>query len=379
MGRLIDIHALPEGVDLRSPSQRRLEDIFKSKKGPNLNQKGIKTIETKDPFMLKVGVAGYVYVDLIHARTGLIKRHLEFPNLITDAWLDSVGNLRAGSGSDSNAYLGIWTLNGWLGVGTGTATPDVSDTGLQTPTGVRTNSVGGGTSTTGFGASNAYSYRRLVREFTEAQSNGNLTEFGIFSASTAGTMIARQLFKDGDGDPTEIVKTSDDRLRVTWELRLYPPTVDGSGTGVVINAVSYDWTSRAANIGTDTGWGLGSSDTGALNHFGRAGTNVFGCSANNGTGLGSTTSGGITGASQSSAASSSSKGAYTNGTFICDHQVIYEPGVANFSPGVRGFNFQPFASSVSVMHQLLLSAAIPKVNTQRLTLNFQYAFGRHTI
>lgn len=374
MGRIIELFPTPDAIEIvPSLPGDRLNGILAARKGPNLRQKGIKTLEAKDPFAMKIGVAGYVYVDLIDAKTGIIKRHLEFPNLITTAFLNALGTNTAGT-----TFMAAWLTNGWIGVGTGNATPTNADTGLQSPTGVRTQSQGGGTSTTGAGAANAYWFSRTVREFSEAQSNGNLTEFGMFNASSSGTMLCRQLFKDVGGTPTEIVKTSADKLRITYEFRLYPPTVDGSGGPVSINAVNYNWTSRAANIGTDTAWGSGGSATGLLNHLGDQASNSFIANSNNGTALGAAT-GSITGATQSANMTSSTKTAYVADSFYVEWTAIWDPGAANFSPGVRGFNFQPFSSSSSVSHQLLLSAAIPKVNTQRLTMVFRLAFDRHTI
>jgi len=377
MGRLIEYISSPDAIRLATTGKpQNIVDILKQKKAPSMWPKGRIGIEAADPMCMSLKIAGYVYVDLIHAKTGLIKRHLEFPNVITTSFLNTLGANTSGS-----TFMAAWVINGWIGVGTGNATPSAADTSLQTATGVRTQSQGGGTTTTGIGAANAYHYCRVVREFTEAQSNGNLTEFGMFNASSSGVMLCRQLFKDGGGSPTEIVKTSDDKLRITYEYRIYPPTVDGSGGPITINAANYNYTSRAGNIGIDTAWGFGGSGTGLGNHLGDMGANVFSASVSNGTGLGATT-GTITGATQSGSFSSSSKSTYTTGDFYWQWTAIMEPGVCNFTggvPGVRAFNFQPFGSSSSVTHQLVLDTHIPKVNTQRLTMVFRLAFAAHTI
>ncbi|HJX74915.1 MAG TPA: hypothetical protein VJ247_01080 [Gaiella sp.] len=311
---------------------------------------------------------GIVTVELIHARTGLVKRRLRFPNLITNAGLDKV--------AANTKPLGLFLGNGgYLGVGTGSTAPAVTDVALVAATGVRTNSVGGGTTTFGFGAANAYSFWLVAREFSETQSNGNLTEFGLFDASTAGTMFVRQLFRDEVGNPTTIVKTSDDKLRVIYEFRLYPPTVDAAGV-VTINAVNYNWTSRICNGALDTAWGVTSGFTGLLNWMGGGNPN---CEASNHTTLGSTTSVGPTGGTQTASKDSFVNSAYTNGSFLYEVSHVWNPGTANFTNGVRAFRFQPWSSGASFSHQMVLDAFIPKVNTQRLTLTFQFQLGRHAL
>lgn len=317
------------------------------------------------------GFEGWVTVELIHARTGLIKQRLHFKNLITNAALNAFG---------ANNQLSNFVRNGWLGVGTGNAAPTNADVGLQTPTGVRTSSIGGGTESIGWGAANAYVFRRTVREFSEAQSNGNLTEFGMFNNSAGGTMLARQLFKDGAGNPTVVTKTSDDKLRITYEFRIYPSTVDTTGT-ITINAVNYDYVGRCANVGVDTAWSDQSSGAvGMMNNFGRTGNNTPAVNAMNSTAIGAITAGSPTGATQSAFVDSSTMTAYVADSFYVEYSCVWNVGSANFTggvPGVRGFAMQPWSNGNSVTHQLQLSTHIPKVNTQKLTLVFRWSWGRH--
>lgn len=345
-----------------------LQEILALRQPPN-HWRGGRTREVIiDQPMKLCSFEGWVTVELIHARTGLVKQHLHFKNLITTAALNAFG---------ANNQLANFLRNGWLGVGTGNTAPANGDTGLQTPTGVRTNSEGGGASSTGWGTSNAYVFRRTVREFSESQSNGNLTEFGMFNASSAGIMLCRQLFKDGAGSATVVTKTSDDKLRVTYEFRMYPSTVDITGT-VTVNAVNYDYTGRVCNMGVDTAWGDQSSGAvGMLNNFGRTGNNTAVGNASNATSLGSTSSSGVQGATQSGNNDSSNFTAYVADSFYMEYAYIWNVGTANLTPGIRGFNFQPWSSANSTTHQLFLSAAIPKTNTQKLTLTFRWAWARH--
>lgn len=312
---------------------------------------------------------GWCTAELIHARTGLIKQRLHFRNLIVDSGLDSLG---AGS-TRMQDFLG----NGYIGVGTGSTAPAANQTALVAPIGTRTNSNGGISDSTGSGTSFSYWYLRVTREFLEANANGNLTEFGVFNASTAGTMLARQLFKDGVGNPTTIVKTVNERLRLIYEFRIYPPTVDQAGGPINISGTNYNYTSRACNINNAVSWGA-SGATGMLVNFG-ASSGAY-CNAMNSTALGTTSSGGPTGSSQSAFADTATLTTYVAGTFYREWTYIWQAATANFtggSGGVSGFTFTPHGNSNGTTHQAQLSAAIVKNNTQRLTLVWRFPFGRY--
>lgn len=313
-------------------------------------------------------MAGFVTVDLIHARTGLIKRHLEFRNLVVDAGLNALG---AGS-----LTLGNFLTAGYCAVGTGSTAPANGDTGLAAETGVRTNSNGTIADVTGSGTSYTYWYLRITRLFTETQSNGNLTEFGLFSASTAGTMLARQLFKDGSGNPTTVVKTSADQLRITYEFRIYPPTVDATGT-VVISGTSVNYTSRAANLTLASAWGSGGS-TGYLQKFGA--TNSVGCTAMNSTAIGTTSASGPSGSTQSAPSDTTTITGYVAGSFYREITWVWNATSANFtggSGGVSGFTFMPFGNSNSITQQAQFNVPLVKDNTKKLTLVWRFPFGRY--
>src|SRR5690606_35179901 len=134
-----------------------------------------------------IAVEGYFTVELIHARTGLVKRRLHFRNLITDAGLDAM----AGG-------VGISSLINYLAVGTGSSEPSYTDTTLNAEV-ARTNNNGGfGDSDAVVGSGDLVEYWRRIRTrvFTQAEANGNLTELGFFSAASGGTMWNRQLFRD---------------------------------------------------------------------------------------------------------------------------------------------------------------------------------------
>ena len=106
-------------------------------------------------------------------------------------------------------YLATWltaaTQAGYfmqyIGLGTGTNAANASDTTLQTE--LATRSAGTLTPT-----SNVW---QNIASFGPGVNTGAITESGIFSASSGGTMFARQTF-------AVINKGAGDSLQVTWEI-----------------------------------------------------------------------------------------------------------------------------------------------------------------
>jgi hypothetical protein len=190
-----------------------------------------------------MGMKGRFTVELIDAKSGHVERRLEFDNVITDVGLASLA-----TATPSEAVL-------YVGVGTGSTPPSTSDTELD---------AGVGDGSYGTLASNAAiadvigyvagspDYVRLLRTrtFFENQGNGALTEIGMFGYAGnggVGALFARQLLIDADGDPTTIVKTNVQQLRVSYELRIYPPQADITGT-FTLDGEDYDYTMRAGNF-----------------------------------------------------------------------------------------------------------------------------------
>lgn len=310
---------------------------------------------------------GVVTVELVHARTGLIKRRLEFKNLITDAGLNYLG-----TGAISSAV-------NFIGVGTSGTAPANSDTALGAE--ILPRSAGGGDADVyGYVAGPpAYFYRRISRAFTETQANGNLTEFGVFDGSAGGTLWARQLFKDGLGNPTTITKTNQDQLKISYEIRVYPPTVDASGTQAVTGVGNVDWVSRAANLGGGaSGW----------DHFMGSGGGPFGAWTNNGAllldsqTLG-TTAGTPTGASQFAGRSSATVAAYVSGNKYREVEYAWDPAAGTLTGGsvIHTVCFTSAMGVGTAMYQTRLAinpggATIAKSNLQRLKLTLRYPWDR---
>jgi hypothetical protein len=208
----------------------------------------------------RMGCAGKFTVELVHSRTGEVAQRLEFNNIITNAGLDLMAGIRASGAFDGTMPMvppsatltsSNYPLN-WCGVGTGSNVPAFTDTALQTQT-LRTNEAGGFAPVNGRAGDNSYSYTRITKEFTESQANANLTEVGFFDASTGGIMFTRQLFKDGAGNPVTVTKTSDFRLRVIYEFRVYPIITDTAGS-ITVNGGAVSVTFRPYEIDDPGHW-----------------------------------------------------------------------------------------------------------------------------
>ena len=309
-----------------------------------------------------VVVEGYFTVELIHARTGLVKRRLHFRNLITDAGLDAL----AGG-------AGISNLINYLAVGTGSSEPSYTDTALNAEV-ARTNSNGGfNDSNAMVGSGDLVEYWRRIRTrvFTEAQANGNLAELGFFSSSSGGTMWNRQLFRDELGQPTTITKTPEDQLRVTYEYRIYPPW-DDVVQEIEVNGVPVEVVNRPQRVAIGDNWGPGSqtAGTGALNNLGVVGTTFL-------TAYETDTLPGRSGNPSGTSANASSYAvqSYTPGTWYREREARWEPSVANFATGI-GLFYSLANSSLSIAFASKVTPKIMKQNNQRLIVMERWTYAR---
>lgn len=316
----------------------------------------------------KVQLEGRFQVQLI--RKGIILKELNFKNLIVNAGLDlfSYGGASLNSTPD-----GAFT---YLSVGTGNVAPAAADINLAAPLSPRTNRNGGQVDVTGSDGTGHFSYIRRTRLFLETEVNGNLAELGFFTALTLGAMVNRQLFKDDLGNNVVITKTVQDQLKVTFEWRMYYPTVNATGT-VNLAGTNYDYTVQADG-GLDTGhWGSGNGATRSLGA--------------NGGGPQSTAYQTVTLAADAALvsnktgtlanASTDTLQPYSAGTFQRDEIAIWDPGTANITGGIQGvstFNQSTIGGTVSHDNLFIIKfvPAIPKIATQRLTLNLRRTWGR---
>ncbi len=89
----------------------------------------------------------------------------------------------------------------FIGLGTGSSAATAADTDLETPLATREQG------TLSFAANSWVN----VAEFGPGVNTGSVTEAGLFSEASSGTMFARQVF-------TLIPKGADDTLELTWTV-----------------------------------------------------------------------------------------------------------------------------------------------------------------
>lgn len=316
----------------------------------------------------KVGVSGHFTVELIDAKTQRVKRRLEFDNIVTDAGLVAwIQNANFGINNFSITYAAV---------GTGSTTPSSSDTALvaeiSPASSNRTSANGSVSDTQGYtSGTDDYHWHKHTYLFVEAQGNGNLTEIGLWNNSSGGSLWCRQLFKDVGGTPTTITKTSSDQLRVTYEIRIYPPTADVTNT-ISISSTSYDYTVRPCNVNV----GSSAWDNSINGSFLPGGTQATYCAATN------------TLASRTGS-TSDSIGADTNvlssyaggGALYREYTAKYEPGnsAANALSGIGRICTNPggsFGGGNGQLFQTVFSPKFAKTNLNRLTLVFRTTVAR---
>lgn len=298
---------------------------------------------------------GRFKVELLDDR-GRVKKCLEFDNLITDAGLNFINNNT------------IAVCDQYAAVGTGSTAPTTSDTTLQaeiTPSSSnRTNQNGGITETLVYtsGATDFWTSSKTYL-FDFAQGNGNLTEIGLFSASSSGTMWTRQLLKDSGGTPTTIVKTSSDQLRITYTLQIYPPTADVTGS-ITISGNSYSTTIRAANANHTSNWdtllqnGMAFADN-------RPRTSTAALAARTTQPGGTLTN-----------ATSSVRTTYVSGNFYIESTDVWS--ISGGSATVLSALVLGNASGGGGSEmQIGFSPGLPKTNTNQLTMVNRYTWGRY--
>tara|TARA_R100001463_G_scaffold42917_1_gene89767 strand:+ start:1431 stop:1859 length:429 start_codon:yes stop_codon:yes gene_type:complete len=117
----------------------------------------------------------------------------DIPNTIVTAGKNDIASLITGAGS-------VMTH---MAVGTGTNAVAAGDTTLQTESDRNALSTSGGSPST-----NTVTYTAV---WNAGDGTGSLTEAGLFSASSSGTMLARTVF-------SAVNKGASDVLTITWTI-----------------------------------------------------------------------------------------------------------------------------------------------------------------
>ena len=250
---------------------------------------------------------------------------------------------------------------GGAAIGTGTATPAATDTGLQTQSHWTITAGTGDTITAGI-SPNYNNTRTFVYRTTLGSLNGNYTEVGVGWAS-GSNMFSRALILNGVGVPTPISVSSSEQLDIVYQLSVYPPIIDIGPTVITISGVDYTVTGRASQVtSTSTAWTVPTS-TFALNS-----NSVYAA-------IHSGDIGAITGAPSGSSAAfgSSTANSYSNNSLV-------QTGVLN--AGLTNGNVSGGIMSVRAgwanigQFQYKYDPVIPKDGTKTLALNFSLTLAR---
>jgi hypothetical protein len=143
----------------------------------------------------KMKLTGYIRFDLFNEK-GELKQHEEVKNVVVTVGKNYLANwLTAATQSDY--------FMRYIALGTGTTAAVAGDTALETELSTR---VAGTLSS----ASNVW---QNVASFGPGVNTGAVTESGIFDLSSAGTMLARQVFP-------VVNKGAGDTLQVTWQITI---------------------------------------------------------------------------------------------------------------------------------------------------------------
>lgn len=313
----------------------------------------------------RLGIQGTVKsVELIDSKTGIIKRKLgPFPNLITNAGLNGIGN-----GTQ------LQDLIAYVSVGTDNTPPDVTDTALGAKVDTGYNDDGGFADVWAAGPSYAYWTATRTREIPEEFGNGNLTELGFFTGAGAGTMWMRALFLDGEGDPTTVTKTDNEKLRIVYEWRVYLTLIPTTDI-LTINSIVTDCENRALQGNDGDAWGIYGilASLGEWNEDNRR-ANVW----ENAGGNWPTIDGGNFQGSNSQSTSITNV-AYGSGDFYRDQDLVWDPGLGNWGGGIGALTIPrngPYTDSTHALG-VKFDPHVAKLDTQRFTFRCRTAFGRH--
>ena len=289
----------------------------------------------------------------------------EFPNLILNQGLDRM------------ALPEPFILNACQ-VGTGSAAPAETQTALQTFLAGTSNRVS--TTKSIQSSSPFWGSLSVTYEFAVGAAAGNLTEVGVGWATTGSILFSRALIVDGSGSPITITILSDEILQVIYTLRLYPVEADTPAV-VTISGTNYTFTRRPAFVTNVDVWAYITDVGGPTSIAGFGIPTLGGLPAAHSVGMGLITAG-PTGTAIT--ANTRTNATYVTGTYNRDSTMIWNIGSANFGVGgIQSFVVNAgrggSGGGSSGTYQYGVSPAIPKINTQVLTLNHRMTWNRRIL
>lgn len=276
----------------------------------------------------------------------------------------------------NNALNYIATNDTWLAfcqIGTGTATPDPTNTALGSR--VASSNLIVSTTTSAQSSPPYYISTTRVFRFAKGAYVGNITEIGI-SAGSASALISRALILDGDGNPTSVALTSADYLQVTYQIRLYPATEDVTGT-ITLGGVDYTWTARPANITTVAPYNVGTSPSYTywlgLPTYGQYNSSIGSSVAVYSGPIGDITS--RPSGTPVTTISTRSATTYVSGSYESEFNCTWNTTTGNVAGGIGSI---VFAFSWGCW-QVGFTPNIPKTSSNTLNLKFKHSWARKTL
>ena len=184
--------------------------------GPKMGLSGRYNFTVQHPDTRKT-ITGRDGMPVYRDGSGFVRRAgVWHPNLITDRGLDQFQN---------ELWLDPDGIRDYVKVGTGTATPDVTDATLAAYHGESTSTGPGNDAylaSYNTDAAPEYHFKGTKVGVFTASGAVTLTEFG-FDAASGDNASVRELLRDGAGDPTTVALTNGQTISVQHEAFLYMP------------------------------------------------------------------------------------------------------------------------------------------------------------
>lgn len=164
---------------------------------------------------LQVGVRGWIEAKLINREGKVVHEHTQ-SNLILDRGLDYI-----------MSSLLAHDMHLYIAVGTGSTEPAPTQTNLANEIARTSETLGLGSDLDVVVLADGHYRISRTRAFDYNQANGNLTEFGGSNSNMSSDGVTtRELFRDANGKPIVITKTSNERLVITYHLEVkFDPVV----------------------------------------------------------------------------------------------------------------------------------------------------------
>lgn len=286
--------------------------------------------------------AGRYKLETLDANKNVMRSTDWMPNLILDQ-----GLLRMGVNSD---YLNVCS------VGSGTATPQPSNTSLQAK--IAQSSTVSDVVDRARTEAPYYAYSRRTFTFPAGSVEGLVGELAVGWGGNAGQLFSRSLVRNASGAPQAIPVLIDETLRVTYEHRYYPLLTDTAGLLEIAGAKGgrHEYILRPSMLSTATHW-------------------VANTAQNNGVRLPITAYngeiGGITEQPSGDRLTLSGVTGTVSGT-TATFAHIYENANLNVDGGIRSLMF----AMGNGAWQVQFTPAIPKDEDSLLRLQFSHSWGR---